>query len=314
MTLSAKAARGLTAISPRDIMLTTLAVKSGQSSEGHLLNGVRATLDRSRAITALDALAREGLADRSGKPALTDKGAEEVERRFGKLPGGEAGAQRLRWIWPALALGLDPKSKAATRLVKVQDLRAVALAVLFDLPVSRESATLSAVNAALILRGLTGLAATASPDPRLVDLVRRAGNITKVEALRNLIVKAALAISEGEEEAAAASPVADEAQASAMRAAEDDVPAFVAKVQTIADRLSTPPFAHKVAIAQIYDVYGREHRDAGSIETFKSRLLAANGDGLVLYRLDDPDAIEAALRERSRIDTRYGQYHFVGRS
>jgi hypothetical protein len=50
---------------------------------------------------------------------------------------------------------------------------------------------------------------------------------------------------------------------------------FAARVKQLAEKLTTPPFQGRVAIAQVYDAYGRIHPDAGSLQSFKARLVEA---------------------------------------
>jgi len=208
-------------------------------------------------------------------------------------------------VWPALALGFDPASKTAGRLAKTPDnLRAALLVSLFQMPLDKANATMPGVVSALVLRGLAGADLRAAEQPELKALAQTAGDLSKPEKLRQTIVRAALALDQS-----------GAAPASAATVETRSDPAFAKSVQALADRLSTPPFSNKVAIAQVYDAYGREHRDAGSLESFKGKLLAAHDDNLItLHPLDAPRALDDDLRERSRIETRYGWYYFVARS
>lgn len=64
-------------------------------------------------------------------------------------------------------------------------------------------------------------------------------------------------------------------------------------------------FGSNVPIADVYDAYGRDHADAGSLADFKSRLVAAaERRELSLSRIDLPELMSQDLRERSA--TRYG--------
>jgi hypothetical protein len=87
---------------------------------------------------------------------------------------------------------------------------------------------------------------------------------------------------------------------------------FATRVKEIAKSLSTPPFQGRVAIAQVYDAYGRLHPDAGSLASFKERLVtAARGRELELSRLDLPERMDRDLRLRSEAPWGTDTVHFV---
>jgi hypothetical protein len=291
---------GLAALAPEDVVLSALAVKSGKRSLKQFLGDIKSFISHEDAQAVLQDLICDGRArEASGKVALTPEGAKDVEGRFGKPLGGKEAIDRLsKTVWCALVLGIDPKSKAASRLATSDKLRAVTITALFGLPIDREKATMAAVNAALILRGMAGLA-SAVADPRIAAIAQTAGDLSKKGALEKTLVKAGLALAAGRK----------------LARTDDDLAAFARQVQAVADRLSTPPFSQEVAIGQVYDVYGRDYPNAGTLEHFKARLVDANRARLlVLYRLDDPGALDAGLRDRSLIETPGGRYHFVARS
>jgi hypothetical protein len=298
---------GLNAISASDFLLAALAAKNGVRTLKQFYGDIRLDLAPERAQTTFEELARVGFAsDASGKAALTERGLTEAESRFGRLPVRKAMERVKKVIMPALALGIDPKSKGAARLATAVNLRAVALSVVFSLPIDKEKATLTAVNSALLVRGMAGVAAVGGlADTRLAAVAQGAGDLSKGEALARLLLKAGLAISD------AAPPPQEKNE----RAEQGDLAGFARKVQVVADRLSTPPFSSEVAIGQLYDAYGRENSDAGSLPAFKARLLQANADGLIRLRpLDEPEALDADLRTRSVIETSHTRYHFIARS
>jgi len=87
---------------------------------------------------------------------------------------------------------------------------------------------------------------------------------------------------------------------------------FAKRVMKIAKTLHTQPFADRVAIAQVYDAYGIPYPDAGSLKSFKERLVnAAKRRELNLGRLDLPERMESELRERSVTTWGYEEVHFV---
>jgi hypothetical protein len=87
---------------------------------------------------------------------------------------------------------------------------------------------------------------------------------------------------------------------------------FAKKVNEVASKLSTPPFQGRVAIAQVYDVYGKIYPDAGSLVNFKERLVnAARNREVQLSRLDLPERMGRELRERSETRWDREEVHFV---
>ena len=77
---------------------------------------------------------------------------------------------------------------------------------------------------------------------------------------------------------------------------------------------TSPPLTDSVAISQVYDAYGRQYADAGSLESFKARLLQVHIDGrLTLLTLDRPEALERDLRTRSTIEGAQRRYHLIQR-
>ncbi len=87
---------------------------------------------------------------------------------------------------------------------------------------------------------------------------------------------------------------------------------FAANVVDVAKGLATPPFVGRVAIASVYDAYGKAHADAGSLASFKERLVKAAQDGaLQLARLDMPERMSRDLRQRSETSCMSDQFHFV---
>jgi hypothetical protein len=149
-----------------------------------------------------------------------------------------------------------------------------------------------------ILAGLAGVPAKRI-DKVLAALAARAVGAPKaeVDVLRKRLVQLALS------RVAPATGVAVE-----PRGLDD----FGERVKTVARTLNTPPFQGRVAIAQIYDEYGRHHPDAGSLANFKERLItAARARKLDLSRLDLPEHMDRDLRERSHTPWDSGAVHFV---
>jgi hypothetical protein len=295
---------GLTPLLASDFFLSTLATKNGMRSINQLAGDIKAYLGRDKTLAAFKALVREGYAtEESGRATLTKSGMDRAKTLFGHLPSGKDGRKRLeRVVWPALALGIDPASKAASRLALGENLRAVALTGILGLPLDKGTVTLNAAVATLLIRGLSGAGSLAQPNEVLKAEARSLGDLSDPDSLRKGLVMAGLAL-------------ADQTSPSEARSAEDDIDGFAQRVQVVTNALSTPPFSRKVAISQVYDAYGKKYADAGRLDTFKDRLLEAHASrALSLYPLDEPEALDPAVRTRSLIETRHGRYHFVARS
>jgi hypothetical protein len=95
-------------------------------------------------------------------------------------------------------------------------------------------------------------------------------------------------------------------------AANVGLAAFAQRVQQVASGLATPPLTDAVSIAQVYDAYGGQHADAGGLEAFKERLLAASTRGLLELRtLDEPRVLDNETRVRSELQGRNRRYHLI---
>jgi hypothetical protein len=89
---------------------------------------------------------------------------------------------------------------------------------------------------------------------------------------------------------------------------------FAKNVNETALRIYTEPFGDRVPIAQIYDEYGKVYPDAGSLSSFKDRLIeAAKNRKIDLARADLPEMISQELRERSETKWNTDVVHYVKR-
>jgi hypothetical protein len=91
-----------------------------------------------------------------------------------------------------------------------------------------------------------------------------------------------------------------------------DLADFAATVRDLARTQTTPPFAGRVAIAQVYDAGIHRGLDFGALESFKQRIAEAGRAGLLdLERYDIAGPMDASLRDRSR--TAFGRdvRHFI---
>jgi hypothetical protein len=229
---------------------------------------------------------------------------------------------------PIIALGLDPDSPEVRRkIAKSNVLKAAIVAVAFDLP-KDIALTPDSVRSELVWRVLRSaipelvgrgpfpaigksnavdcsiLAGLAGTPVKRLDIVIAAlaaraigAHKADLEVLRMRLVQLAL---DGV------------APATAVVGDQGNVRGFGERVRAVARTLSTPPFRGRVAIAQVYDAYGRQHPDAGSLASFKERLVkAAKARQLDLTRLDLPEHMERDLRERSHTVWDSNAVHFI---
>jgi hypothetical protein len=277
------------------------------------------TFLRADAIAALVAeLVSNGeLVEERGKLALTPA-SETALRATLKGDAGKPWDVVRRHRLPALALRLDPDhAETRRKLTRVEVLRAAMLCVAYDLPkdillsstavrselvwrVLREAVPhivghgpfplIEKSNAVdrTILAGLAGVRANTTGAAFAALAAKTVGAAgTEIDVLRHQLIRSAL-----------------------QRAEPPD--GFAQRVKTIARGLNTPPFQGRVAIAQIYDAYGREFPDAGSLESFKQRLVAsAKARELDLSRLDLPEHMDRELRIRSATPSGSDEVHFV---
>lgn len=164
-----------------------------------------------------------------------------------------------------------------------------------------------------ILAGIAGAPANAKIQQALGALAGQAlgARETAPKALREALVRLALG------------GTASEGAAPRTATTEDGTPptlappvdGFAQRVLEVARGLTRGfggPYGVSVPIASVYDAYGRDHPDAGTLGSFKARLVAATEAGaLALVRLDLPDLLDAELRSRSA--TKYGMddHHFI---
>jgi len=304
MTDPTPAVTGLQAVASADFLLPYLYTQKKPASLAVLAKNLSAYLDQPRIEAGLETLRGRGLVSLDQqRVAITLAGSALVEKTWG---GRIDDHKRLTLVWPALALGLAPAA-AAARLRTTDGLFAVTLVALFNLPLKRDSATLAQVMSVLVIRGLAGRPVPPVLNDQLRPLVERLGEIGDPEALRRVLIQAALGLSAAGESAAAGAVDGE-------GAGEDDPAGFAARVQALADTLSSPPLTDAVAVAQVYDAYGRQHRDAGSLESFKVRLLQAHAERrLLLLTLDRPEALARPLRTRSTIEGPQRRFHLIQR-
>lgn len=257
----------------------------------------------------------------SGHVGKTDKGVALLGRDAAR------DTEALRTFrLPALACGLDPDDahvrKAMSGRTAADALRAATIGVAYGLPAHMHM-SLKEVASEIVWRTLR----SAMP-----DIMRNAKTpvIEKSNAVDRAIVAGLAGAKSGNIKAALASLAAGAVGARSTEigdlrkrlieialqgkpaAASPTANHFVARVRAVAANLTTPSFPGRVAIAQVYDAYGRDYGDAGSLDSFKHRLVeAAKARELDLSRLDSPARMSAELRLRSQTAWGSDEVHLI---
>jgi hypothetical protein len=297
--LSNEQSKGFVPVSMDTFLLPYLFLKKGESSIKQLASWLKKYADLPSIKSGIQALSDTGLAKlNNNKVALTQSGRKETEQRCGK----KLDKKRLfNVVWPAMALGIDPSSKAAARLSQPSNLRGVLLAVLYELPLDRASATQVQAMSSLYIRALVGKFTGMSVNNSIKTLSKKFSDLSQTDSLRAMPIQIAVQLGLHDHE-------------TPPSVKSSDLEEFAKRTQEVTDKLTTPPLSNAVAIAQVYDSYGKIYPDAGSIDFFKSRLLEASTAKLLsLVSLDRPEAIETVLRERSEIQGQLRRFHLIRR-
>lgn len=330
------------ALDPADLVLAYLAGQKTALSAKLLARRLAAVADAATVAAGTATLCDRGLVSANAQVVLHEAGRAAGKTLLGRDAGSRWEDVLTRRLFP-LSLGLDPEAaELRTRLARPDARQAAVIAIAYGLPaemVGRKVQvcselvwrTLEAGLGALLGQGrlpeitkpgvtervlLAGLAGgTAKSMPEAVKLVafaalgRPPGDPA---ALRNGTIALALANARRGPAAATTPPVA---QPASPPAKASDGPAdgvFAGRVTEVAQALTTPPFQGRVAIAQVYDAYGRAFPDAGSLQSFKERLIAAAfARQLELGRLDMPEYMDKELRQRSEAAWGRDFVHFV---
>jgi len=257
---------------------------------------------------------------------LTKMGRDEAKRVLGR-DAGEDWEKVWKLRLPLMALGLNPDEPNTRRkFAKADALTAATIAVSFALPTDN-MASKNAVCGELIWRILKEalpevvgkgpfpaidklgtveqvvLAGVANVRARTIKEVVSGLSAAAVglkngdaDGLRRQLIR--IGVQRATRDTKSPSPFADDG--------------FAARIKEVAGSLSTPPFQGRVAIAQVYDAYGKVHPDAGSLASFKERLVrAAKARVLDLGRLDLPERMDRDLRLRSAAQWGTDEVHFV---
>jgi hypothetical protein len=269
---------------------------------------------------ALATLIEEGKVTVEKTIVLTKQGREQSKKALGRDVN-----QDWEKIWqrrlPLIVLGLDPDDpETRQRFAKPDSLISAAIAISFALSTDR-MASKAAVCSELVWRILkVALPEVVGKGP--LPVIERLGTTERV-VLAGLANVRARTVNEAISGLCGAAVGVEKCDADRLRrelirigvhraADKPDIDGFATRVKDVAGRLSTPPFQGRVAIAQVYDEYGRVHPDAGSLANFKERLVsAAKARELDLGRLDMPERMDRDLRLRSEAQWGTDHVHFV---
>ena len=266
----------------------------------------------------------EVLSDKTLKLANRKAVSTEILGRDAGTKWADIKARRL----PLIVLGYDPDDfEVRRKFSKPDQIKAAVIAVGFGLP-KEIAADLKAVRSEIVWRILrAGLADIVGRGP--FPMIEKPGTVERtllsgmigvasksiVDATNNLAAHA-VGIKKGNLDAVKERLIVlgiERCQSNgAAIPLNRHVDNFAAKVAEIASKLSTPPFHGRVAIAQVYDQYGKIYPDAGSLAAFKERLVgAAKNREIQLGRLDLPERMANDLRERSETKWNREEVHFV---
>ena len=310
-----------TAIDPTLIVQAYLSKSRQGLSLAKLQSGLKSLVRVEDIARAVQKLTANGtVAEAKSKLRISKEGAERIRRILGR-DAEQPWDKLLAFRFPTIALGLDPDDPAIRRRLRPRGaLQAAIVGVAYGLPKDslgsakavRSELVWRILRAALpevvgsgpfptidksnaidikILSGLAGVRAK-TIDQATTALAAKILGVrgTKIEELRRQLINL-------EARGPKSLPTGD---------------GFADRVKAVARSLSTPPFQGRVAIAQVYDAYGRVHSDAGSLDSFKQRLVqAAKARNLDLTRLDLPERMSDDLRHRSRTQWGSDEVHFV---
>jgi hypothetical protein len=315
------------------VMIAYLACRKLPTTTNQIRRGLKGWLTEAEINDALDVLVGDSHVRVGEKIELTQSGKDKGKKIIG-VDAEQKWENIVTRRFVMLALGLDPDdSDVRRRFARWDAQQAAVIAVSFALP-RKEMASTKAVCGELVWQTLkAGLSEVVGRGPFPV--------IDKLAAVERMIlaglaggrpvrtipqaITAVTAVSLGMKECNADSMRHRLIELAVQRATTPPTPyttvrggsapangQFATLVKQLAEQLTTPPFQGRVAIAQVYDAYGRIHPDAGSLTSFKARLIeAAKRHEILLGRLDLPERMDKDLRLRSETpwDTEY--VHFV---
>lgn len=292
-----------------DVVGLCLASAGGPATRAKLDRQLKPLLSSTEVRAALDVLQGKGLVRNAAtNPSLTSKGAEHWSSRLGsdrKQPWKVILSERLA----AVVLGLSPDDRTERKRVsESRALTAVIIAVGYGFASSLKS--VPEVRSELVWRVLRSRLVDVvgnGPFPVEPDLDRHSRSILLgLAGLKSGSVQQAMAMLAARcvgLEKADAGELRMALVRHALRPRPEQLPStgFAQNVLAVASEISTPPFTGRVAIAQVYDAYGKRYADAGSLVDFKRRLVdAARQREVSLQKVDMGELMAKELRERSQ--------------
>jgi hypothetical protein len=308
-------------ISLEDVTLAYLGVARRPVSAATLKARLRPFTEPAAVETALATLVGDGKVITEKTVVLTRTGKDAAKRVLGR-DVATTWERLYKHRFPLLVLGLDPDhSGIRLKFAKTDALTSAAIAVAFDLG-TEYIANKTAVCGELVWRLLRSVLSEVigkGPFPQIdklgtVECVLLAGFAKTRAHTINDVVGGLRALAVGLPKCDATGLRKQLIRIGLQRGSKPGKPPdiFAVRVKEVAKSLSTPPFQGRVAIAQVYDAYGRVHHDAGSLASFKERLVAAaKGHEIELGRLDLPERMDRDLRLRSEASWGADSVHFV---
>ncbi|MEM7677909.1 MAG: hypothetical protein AAF449_18075 [Myxococcota bacterium] len=321
----------LARIEARTLIEARLAV--GPRSEGELQKALRGYIDKAAFATAFNKIKDEGrITPVKTRWALrTDVQQHPIIAAI--IAAGLDWSKVQGCVLPAVALGLSPRWEVAKRFTKVDSLRASLIALLYKLPVAVDRVTLPQARESLLVFTLSAvlpkvpemrwpaIKGDASLDKFSVTVLRGLTQLSKGNIVQTINTVAAEAVE-------AKDTSADALRLQLVKACviprkiidgpgiePPPIEKFAQRIQSITDERAAPPFEDRLAIGTLYDIYGRDHADAGSLASFKERIIAAFTKKLIsLRRLDDKGLWDRETRDRSQVEYNDYRFHFVART
>jgi hypothetical protein len=308
----------LVKLSSEDVVGACLASFDAPDRREKLIRRLRKMLAVREIQAALATLEGKGLLKQStAHPVLTPDGQRHFRKLFG-IDKPQPWDAIVNGRLVAMALGFRPREKSGWT-VNPQSLAALVVATCFGL--SRKPMSVAGVASELIWKVLrVRVPELVAPVPLPIEIRLdhhsravllglaglKSGNVKQAMA-----VLAARCVGLGKADAKELS-MALVRQAIRLEPKAPALSGFAKNVLDVAAGLKTPPFDGRVAIAQVYDAYGKQYDDAGTLADFKRRLVAvATKHELSLQRLDMPDLMSRDLRERSQMSWGNDVVHFV---
>jgi len=324
-----------------EFVLACLARSKAPLSLALLQRRLKSYVAPDRTSVAVDALAGAGLVLAQEKfLELSNEGVKSAAKQLGK--DKKYGWDRLvKSRFPIQALGLDPDdAMIRKKMSNASVFKAAVVGVGYGLPISTILSPV-AVRSELVwqcLRGsmseivgkgpfreidksnivdrtiLGGLAGVTvkSVEQAMNALAAKATGSPKtdLESIRRRLITSRVAV--GASVAEISGRTSNPSTSSKPNGTYNEESHFSERVRSVSAGLATPPFQGRVAIAQVYDAYGSEFSDAGSLDSFKARLIAsAKKRELELARLDLPERMAKGLRQRSHTPWNDDEVHFV---